>query len=128
MLELAERDQDSKEILRNILGYHPSVGAAVLAIALYAASTAVLWINFFRTFRGNKFMIVLLAGMTGASSSDFFPSRASQCALMHGFLARNAAMMAGFVFRVLYSNDSTQVGFYLPMILCILLSVSWMSC
>ncbi|POY74371.1 hypothetical protein BMF94_2565 [Rhodotorula taiwanensis] len=96
MLELAERDQDSKEILRNILGYHPSVGAAVLAIALYAASTAVLWINFFRTFRGNKFMIVLLAGMT--------------------------AMMAGFVFRVLYSNDSTQVGFYLPMILCILLS------
>lgn len=33
------------------------------------------------------------------------------------------AMIAGFVFRILYSNNLTEVGFYLPMILCILLSV-----
>jgi hypothetical protein len=32
-------------------------------------------------------------------------------------------MIAGFVFRILYSNNLTEVGFYLPMILCILLSV-----
>lgn len=61
-------DQDSvplQEILRNILGYKPSVGAAVAAIAFYLVSTLLLHISFFRTFRGHKLMIVLLLGMIG---------------------------------------------------------------
>ncbi|GAA5958416.1 hypothetical protein JCM8115_002459 [Rhodotorula mucilaginosa] len=90
------RDENSSEILRNILGYKPSVGAAVAAIAFYLVSTLLLHISYFHTFRGHKFMIVLLLGMI--------------------------AMIAGFVFRILYSNNLTEVGFYLPMILCILLS------
>ena len=51
--------------MRNILGYKPSVGAAVAAIAFYLVSTLLLHISFFRTFRGHKLMIVLLLGMIG---------------------------------------------------------------
>ncbi|GAA5985120.1 hypothetical protein JCM10908_002530 [Rhodotorula pacifica] len=94
--DFARRDEHSSEVLRNILGYKPSTGAAVVAIAFYLLSAILMHISFFRTFRGHKFMVVLLLGMD--------------------------AMVAGFVFRILYSNNRTEVGFYLPMQLCILLS------
>ena len=109
--------------MRNILGYKPSVNAAVAAIAFYLISTLLMHISYFRTVRGHKFMIVLLLGMIGepvfmsADLSFRLPYRRLTLPPSH------QAMIAGFVFRILYSNNLTEVGFYLPMILCILLSV-----
>lgn len=120
---LTRVDSYNKEILRNILGYKPSVGAAVAAIAFYLVSTLLLHVSFFRTFRGHKFMIVLLLGMDG-EPLESTGLRSGCCSRLTLFsLLGVTAMIAGFVFRILYSNNLTKVGFYLPMILCILLSV-----
>lgn len=60
--------------MRNILGYKPSVGAAIAAIAFYLVSTLLLHISYFHTFRGHKFMIVLLLGMIGESPFPVYGS------------------------------------------------------
>ncbi|KAJ7456164.1 RTA1 like protein-domain-containing protein [Mycena latifolia] len=76
-------------------GFIPKKLPAEIALALYAFSALVLWINYFRQPR-RPFMLTLTLGMT--------------------------AMAAGFVLRIVFSNSPYSLGLYIFMDLLILLS------
>ncbi|KAJ6488412.1 RTA1 like protein-domain-containing protein [Mycena vulgaris] len=76
-------------------GFTPKKLPAIIALAFYALSAAIHWIQYFRLER-RPFMLTLTLGMT--------------------------AMAAGFVLRIAFSNSPFSLGLYIIMDMLILLS------
>ncbi|KAJ6468584.1 hypothetical protein DFH09DRAFT_1381106 [Mycena vulgaris] len=76
-------------------GFTPKKLPAIIALAFYALSAAIHWIQYFRLER-RPFMLTLTLGMT--------------------------AMAAGFVLRIVFSNSPFSLGLYIIMDMLILLS------